>query len=309
MILKPKRLKYGDAVALIAPSGIVREEKFKKAVRNFNEIGFLPISLNNELKNYGYLADTDENRLIELMLFFQNDVLAEGIFCIRGGYGATRILDQINYDIVCQNPKVFVGFSDITALQSAFFVKTGLVTFHGIVAASEFTEYVLEQINDLIVNPVENYVLPARNMKILNEGKAEGKIVGGNLSLLTSLIGTEYLYSFQNNIVFIEEIAETPYKIDRMLNHLLMATDLKKASAIVFGKFHRCEAEHHDSLPEESFTIEEIIKQYFSDFKIPVVYNINFGHIKDGLIFPIGINASIDTEFFEIRLLETAVLK
>lgn len=307
MILKPNHISTNSQSALIAPSGIVRKEKLQKAINNVSSLNIVANDYFPTRKNHGYLAETDSNRLKELENSFR-DKNIDTIFCIRGGYGTTRYLDKIDYEIIRQNPKIFIGFSDITALQSAFFVKTGLVTFHGIVAASEFSDYTIEQLQNLLFQPSENYILPTKSMKILNEGTAEGKIVGGNLSLLTSLIGTEYLYSFKNNIVFIEEIAEPPYKIDRMLTHLLMASDFKEASALVFGKFHKCEPENYNMKPSESFTIAQIIKQNFSNLKMPIIFDVNFGHIENSLIFPIGVKAIVKTNKYQIKLLEKAVL-
>lgn len=304
--MKPKSKKL-KKFALIAPSGIVTEQKLNKSIENLKKIGIEAIVMPNAMKHYGYLAGTDDQRLADLHQAFA-DKNIDGIMCIRGGYGATRILDKINYDLIRHNPKIFIGFSDITALQSAFFVKTSLVSFHGIVGASSFTDYIIEQLRDLIFSPIENYILPHKSFEVLNEGKAEGTIVGGNLSLLVSLIGTEYLYPFAGNLVFIEEIAEPPYKIDRMLNHLLMATDLKQASGIVFGSFRNCEAENNGILPQNSLKIKYIIEEKFTNLNIPIVYNFNFGHIENSLIFPIGVKAKLDTQKGQIQLLEKAVI-
>lgn len=306
MILKPKHIQ-NKKVGLIAPSGIVRQAKIDKTFQNINSIGLKSFDENIQEMVYGHFAANDNQRIYDVHRFWTNEQV-DVIFCIRGGYGATRLLDNINYELIKQNPKIFVGFSDITALQSAFFVKTGLVSFHGIVGASEFTDYIVKQINSLMFEPSENYVLPHNSFKTLNSGKAQGLIVGGNLSLLVSLIGTDYIYKFENNIVFIEEIAEPPYKIDRMLTHLLMATDLKKAAAIVFGKFNKCEPRNFDITLNHSFTIEQIIQRDFSTMQMPIVYNLNFGHIKNGLIFPIGVMAELDTYKKQIKLLESATL-
>lgn len=307
-ILKAKRLQKGDFISLIAPSGRVSSEKIEKSKQNIKKIG-LKISHSKSYENYKYFSATDEIRLNELEESFKNNKNCDSIFCIRGGFGASRLLPNIDFDLIKNNPKIFLGFSDITALQSAFFVKTGLISFHGIIAASEFTNYITKQLTDLLIEPKENYILPIKSFEIIKNGEANGKIIGGNLSLLVSLIGTEYLYKFENNIVFIEEIAEAPYKIDRMLTQLLQATDLKKASAIVFGNFNKCEPVDFNMTLDESFSTEQIIRQNFADFNIPIVFNVNFGHIKDGLVFPIGVKASLKTEpNIEIKLIEKAVI-
>jgi muramoyltetrapeptide carboxypeptidase len=308
MTLKPKRLKPQSKVILISPSGVVLQEKIEKAVDNIADLGeFMPVVPISEKQNFGFFADTDENRFGELMYSF--DVQTDNaIVCIRGGYGATRLLPHIDFELIKNNPKIFMGFSDITALQSAFYVKTGLVSIHGIVGVSEFTDYIKKQLTDLIIQPVDNYTLPLKNFKTLNSGYAKGKIVGGNLAVLCSLIGTEYLYKFENNIVFLEDIFEPPYKIDRMFTQLLQATDISKAAAIVFGTFHRCDSKTHEINEDKSFTIEQIIRMNFSELKIPIIFDANFGHIKDSIIFPIGVNASINADNGEITLQEKAVL-
>ncbi len=307
MILKPQKLDKNSSVALIAPSGIIREGKTQQSEKNIFSINLNPQKILENRKNFGYLAETDKNRLSELENSFKNKNI-DAIFAIRGGYGATRFLDKINFEIIRQNPKFFIGYSDITALQSAFFVKTGLISIHGVLGSSEFTDYTKKQLENLLFKKLDNYVLPVRSFETLKAGKAQGRIVGGNLSLLVSLIGTGFLYEFKNNIVFIEEIAEPPYKIDRMLTQLLSATDLKDATAIIFGKFHKCQPIDFNMSNEESFSIEQIIKLNFSDLKMPVIFDVNFGHIKDSLIFPIGAMATVDTDNSEIKIIENIVL-
>ena len=306
MLMKPKSQKI-KKIALIAPSGIVSQTKLKKSKENIKRLGKEPVVFPNAMNRYGYLAGKDDERLNDIQQAFE-DKSIDAIFCIRGGYGATRILDKIDYEIIKKNPKIFVGFSDITAYQSAFFVKAGLVSFHGIIGASNFTDYIIQQLQDLIFCPVENYILPHTSFDVLTQGKAKGRIVGGNLSLLVSMIGTEYIFPFTDKLVFIEEIAEPPYKIDRMLNHLLMATDIKKAAGIVFGSFRGCTPEENDTLPENSLRVEEIIEEKFAGLNIPIVYNLNFGHIENSLIFPIGVKARLDTQNKKIQLLEKATI-
>ncbi len=307
MILKPQKLTKNSTVALIAPSGIIRDGKEEKSEKNLSILNLCSKKILEKRKNLGYLAETDENRLLELENSFENKNI-DAIFAIRGGYGATRFLHKINFDIILKNPKLFVGYSDITALQSAFWVKTNLISIHGVLASSEFTEYTVEQIKNLLFASTANYLLPVKSFEVLKHGKTQGRIVGGNLSLLVSLIGTGFLYQFKNNIVFIEEISEPPYKIDRMLTHLLHATDLKDAAAIVFGKFHKCQPENFGMTSSESLTIEQIIKDNFLDLKMPIIFDVNFGHIKNSLIFPIGAMAAIDTKKSEINVIESIVL-
>ena len=306
MPLKPQHIEKGDRIYLITPSGFATEEKINKAIENIKSLGLEVEHSEKIFSKYGYLAGTDEERLADLHYAFENPEI-KAIFCIRGGYGATRLLDKIDYELIKKNPKIFIGFSDITALHSAFLTKTGLIGIHGIVGASNFSDYTRSQLENLLFTTPENYKLPCQNSEIISHGNEKGTLVGGNLSLLVSLIGTEFLPSFRNKIVFIEEIAEPPYKIDRMLTHLLMATDLKNANAFVFGTFNKCNPENFDIPPENSFTVKQIIEEKFSNFGKPVLYNVNFGHIDNACIFPIGVKTSIDTEKKEITILEKIV--
>ena len=303
MTTKPQYLKKGDKVYLITPSGFATEEKINKAIENIKSLG-LEVEFSKKIyAKYGYLAGTDEERLEDLHYAFANPDI-KAVFCVRGGYGATRLLDKIDYKLIRKNPKIFVGFSDITALHSAFLTKTGLIGIHGIVGASNFSDYTRSQLENLLFSTQENYKLPCHSGEVITHGNTKGILVGGNLSLLVSLIGTEFLPSFRNKIVFIEEIAEPPYKIDRMLTHLLMATDLKNANALVFGTFNKCDLENFDIPPENSLTIKQIIEEKFSDFGKPVLYNLNFGHIDNACIFPIGVEVSVNTEKKEITVIE-----
>jgi muramoyltetrapeptide carboxypeptidase len=307
MITKPKHLSRNSSVALIAPAGIVSEQKLEKSISNIKKLSLKPINISPDRKNYGYLADTDSQRINELNNAF-SDNNYKAIFSIRGGYGSLRILSAINYNLIKKNPKIFIGFSDITAIQSALFQKNKLVSFHGILASSNFSDYTIYQLEKLIFKPEKNYKLPLKSIKILNHGYTQGIIVGGNLSILSSLIGTEYLFNFKNKIVFIEDVNEPPYKIDKMLNHLIMATNISSAAAIVFGKFYKCEPSDFNSDKKNSFSIKQIIKNYFNNFKIPIIYDVNFGHIDNSLIIPIGIKAKINTKNNEIKLLEKTVI-
>jgi muramoyltetrapeptide carboxypeptidase len=306
MTLKPKKLHKGDKVALIAPSGYAKPEKINKAIDNIKRLGLDIVYSETIFKRYGYLAGSDNERLADLHEAFENNEV-KAIFCIRGGYGATRIIDRINYDLIRKNPKIFVGFSDITALHTAFYTKTGLVGIHGIVGASEFSEYTLQQLNDLLFDSLQNYSLSCQWNDIIVHGGAKGTSIGGNLSLLVSLIGTEFLPDFKDKIVFIEEIAEPPYKIDRMLTHLQNATNLCDAQALIFGSFYKCEPEDFNMTSVETFTVKQIISEKFSDFQKPLLFGLNFGHIPNACIFPIGVEMCVNTEMKEIFVLENIV--
>ena len=298
MIPKPNKLNKGDKVALITPSGFATKEKIDIAIENIKSLGLEVIYSEKIFAQYGYLAGTDDERLADLHQAFENDDI-KAIFCIRGGYGATRLLPKINFDLILENSKLLVGFSDITVLHNAFFHKTGLIGVHGIVASSKFTDYTRNQLKNILFDNLQTYNLPCQWNNIVAHGSGKGISIGGNLSLLVSLIGTEYLPSFENKVVFIEDVAEAPYKIDRMLTHLLTATDLKNAEAVIFGTFYKCEQK------ENTLTVEQIIEEKFENFEKPVLTNINFGHIENACIFPIGVEICVNTEMKEFFVLES----
>jgi len=304
MIPKPNKLNKGDKVALITPSGFATKDKIDIAIENVKSLGLEIVYSKKIFAQHGYLAGTDGERLADLHQVFENDEI-KAIFCIRGGYGVTRILPKIDFELIKRNPKLLVGFSDITALHTAFFQKTGLIGVHGIVASSKFTDYTKNQLESLLFDNLQTYNLPCQWNNIVAHGSGKGTSIGGNLSLLVSLIGTEYLPSFENKVVFIEDVAEAPYKIDRMLTHLLTATDLKNAEAVIFGTFYKCSPEQNGTKAENSLTVEQIIEEKFSDYEKPVLTNINFGHIENACIFPIGVEICVNTEMKEFFVLES----
>ena len=310
--LKPKQLKKGQTIGLIAPGSSITEDKLNKAIETVEKLGLKPAFTKNILAKHGYLAGTDEQRLSDLHQMF-SDIKIDGIWCIRGGYGCTRLLSKIDYKLIKRNPKVLIGYSDITALLQAIYKKTGLIGFHGPVAVSEPTDYTLDHFrktlmttdsNLVLNNSAENQTNKAINFqtKIINPGKAKGKLIGGNLSLISALAGTKYQLPVKNRILFLEDIGEKPYRIDRMLTQLRQSCDLNKAAAIVLGIFADCEG------GENSLSLMETLEDRLGDLKIPVIYGMSFGHIDNQMTLPVGIKAALNTENQTITLLENAVI-
>jgi len=309
-----KKLKENSKVGLIAPSGFITEQKLEQAIKNIENLKLKPLFTERILKQHGYFAGNDKNRLEDLEYMFDNKDI-EAIFAIRGGVGATRLLPKINYDLIQQNHKIFIGYSDITALQYAFYKKSNLISFHGAVAVSDFGEFTTKSFNDLFFDNKNiikyNSIDFERNQNnsefdliTINQGIAEGEIVGGNLSLMVSLIGTNYDIDYQNKIVFIEEIDEYPYKIDRMLTQLMQATNISQAAAIVFGIFKSCSIESKDIAPNNSLNLQTIFNEIFGELKIPIIYGFPFGHIKQQTIFPFGTKSKLNTYTNELIFLE-----
>lgn len=303
---KAPRLKIGDTVGLIAPASPFRTGQLEKAIRNLEALG-LKVTLGQSLqKKKGYLAGTDKERLADLHAFFA-DKAVHAIWCIRGGYGTPRLLPQVDYDLIKKNPKVLIGYSDITALIQAIYIKTGLITFHGPVGASDFTDYEVAHLKAILFDGIPNHMISNPRgytpFYTINKGIAEGEFLGGNLSLIAALAGTDYEWSVKNKILFLEDVGEKPYRIDRMLTQLRQNCPLGKAAGIMLGTFADCDTND----PEKSWTLKQVLEDRLGDLNIPVAYGMCFGHIKEQFTIPIGLKARFDAEEGSLKLLESAV--
>ncbi len=306
--LKPPALKAGDTVAITSPAGAVWDENqvetFTAILKSF---GFKVVYGKTLKEKFGYFAGTDDLRANELNNFFA-DKNIKGIFCMKGGWGCARILDKIDYDAIKKNPKVLIGFSDITALLLAITHKTGLITFHGPVGNSgwnDFTKNVFTNVT-MLNKPFNFPENPASEDKpfVINSGKAKGELVGGNLTVLSALIGSTYLPDWKNKILFLEEAKEEPYSIDRMLTQLKLSGVLDVISGFIFGKCAKCLAEE----PQKAFTFHEVILQHIQPLKIPAFYGAMIGHIENKLTVPLGIQATMDADKGIISLTESSVV-
>jgi len=297
-------LQNRDTVGLITPAGFINRQKLDIAVRNLQFFGLNAFYYDSVLEKYGYLAGDDKSRLNELHKMYENRNI-KAIICVRGGYGTMRLLDKINYDLIKKNPKPMIGYSDITALINAIYKKTKIPGFHGIVGSGKFTEYTSENFKKVFFETTDklNIDISENHKKdayVINSGKVSGKLVGGNLSLIMSTIGTPFEISFKNKIVFLEDIAEAPYKIDRMLTQLISAGKFKHVKGIIFGRFAGCEPEAEEK--ENSFILKEIILDRIKPLKISAVYGFSFGHISNQAIFPVGVKAYFNTDNFSISM-------
>lgn len=305
--IKPKALSKGSNIALIAPAGPINENQLAKAQEKIHELGFNSCFTDRILLKKGYLAGKDNERLKDLHEAFDNTEI-DAILCIRGGYGSARIIDQIDYSIIKRNPKIFIGYSDITALLNAIWQKTGLICFHGVVGNSAFSTYTRNHFLQLMTNNLESNKIvshPNSNTYNINTGTARGKLVGGNLALINSLLGTPYQIDFTDKIVFLEDIGEAPYKIDRMLTQLLLTGQLEKAAGIVLGEFYKCDIDNDEITHENSLSLKYVLEDRLKGLNIPILGNFSFGHIKDQAIFPIGLEAELNTDYPEVKLCES----
>jgi len=313
-IIKPKRLKQGDTVGVIAPSSGLPAEDFDKAVKNLSDLGFkIKIGKYARAKN-GFLAGTDKERLEDLHWAFSDSEI-KAVWCVRGGYGASRILPAIDYNLIRKNPKIFIGYSDITAPHLAIFQNTGLVTFHGPVGTSNYSDYTKNHVLNTLMSPTEKYKIELSEYnktqtsnlfktEVIVKGKASGELIGGNLSLLSAMAGTPFaLENLKGKILFIEDIGEQPYRVDRMLTQIKQSIDLRELSGIALGVFEDCN-------PKDAATqsLIEVLKDRLGDLGIPVIYGLSFGHIRDQFTLPLGIKAELDAENAVMTFLETCVI-
>ncbi len=310
-IIKPKKLKKGDVIGLISPASTPDDlTRIDKAVKYFEDLGY-PVKVGENVgEKLGYLAGTDEQRLNDLHSMFA-DKEVKAIISIRGGFGSARLLDKINYNLIKRNPKIFVGYSDLTALNLAIFKKTGLITFEGPMAATDFGNDIDPYTEDIFWRMVAHKKKFGKlenpngeKFYSLAKGRAEGRIIGGNLSILTSLAGTKFFPDFKNQILLLEELNEEPYRIDRMFNHLRLLGVFDKVKGIILGRFVDC---YQKAGERSERTLNKIILEYFENFNKPLVYNVSHGHVKKNFTLPIGIRAKVNASRSIIEILESAV--
>lgn len=312
-MIKPKRLKKGDVIGVISPASSPSDlEKIEKGVNYLEGLGYRVEVGKNVGKVHGYLAGTDNERLEDLHSMFKNKNI-NAIFNVRGGYGSGRLLDKINFGLIKRNPKIFVGYSDITALQMAFLKKTGLVTFAGPMVAVDFSSdkvdpFMEENFWKIITNSKKIGKINNPNGEkfyTLAKGRGEGNLIGGNLALLISLMGTEYQPDFKDAVLLIEDIGEDPYKIDRMFYQLKYAKVFNKVKGIILGRFVDC---YIKDKSQPSLSLNDVISDYLEELKIPVIYNVKHGHIKENLTIPWGLKTKINTSRCFIEITESAVV-
>lgn len=304
VILLPPGLREGDRIGLISPASYANEDKIQKAISNLESLGLRVVEGKYLREENGFMAGSDSERVEDIHTMFRREDI-NGIWCVRGGYGTTRILDMLDYDLIRTHPKVFVGYSDITALHQAIFTQAGLVTFHGPVASSVFSDYSMESIRKALFASDYLYdTLPIaipgekeESFKVLQPGKATGRLLGGNLSLLSALCGTRYMPDLAGKIVFIEDVGEASYRIDRMLVQLIQAANLKNAAGIIFGNFTNCGPETGSS----DQTVSQVIYDHFGSLDIPVVTGYSIGHIDNQVTLAVGMMAELDADRGLIR--------
>jgi len=310
----PPRLKPGDVCGLINPAGATfHPDDINIAEETLQALGLRTKRGQHLLDRYGYLAGKDTDRASDInSMFADPDVKA--IITVRGGWGCNRLLPLLDYKSISKNPKILMGYSDITSLLIAIYAKTGLVTFHGPVGISTWNDFTVELVNRILFkgsillmeNPEKRNNLGVQTdnrIRTISAGTAEGRLVGGNLSVLTAMVGSPYLPDWKNKILFIEEVREDIYRIDRMLTQLKLAGILEQLNGFIFGKCTKC----NSSETYGSLTLEEVIDDHIKPLGIPAWYGSMIGHIEDKFTVPLGVSVKIDAQTGTIQMLEAAV--
>ena len=303
-IIRPPVLRLGDKIGLAAPASSFNREAFLAGCEQIRKMGYVPVYSESIFERELYFAGSAQRRAREFNeLWERNDIAA--IICVRGGYGSNYLLEQLDFDLLASRPKILVGCSDITTLLTAIHDRTGLVTFHGPMVAKDIAALALDFASwNISLQGASEWRVPAEGVEVLRSGRARGKLYGGCLSMLVSSLGTPYEIETDNTILLIEDIAEKPFRIDRMQMQLHLAGKLEKVRGFVFGEMLDC-------LPPkgETYTLQQVIMRVLEGYKGPVVFGLKSGHVSSGNItLPIGVQAELragDTGV-ELKILEAA---
>ncbi|NOX87839.1 MAG: LD-carboxypeptidase [Calditrichaeota bacterium] len=317
-IIKPPALKPGDTIGLITPASPLFE--FHRTVIEVTEkiqnLGYKVKLGKNIGKKLGYLAGTIQERVEDLHQMFKDDDV-KAIMAIRGGYGSGQLLPYLDYKLIRSHPKILIGYSDITSLLLGIHAQTGLVTFHGPVAVSTFTDYTRNYLNRILGSksapidiedaPFEENLQTTNRIWTFRGGAAEGRLIGGNLTLFQATIGTPFEPDTKGAVLFFEEVSEEPYDLDRMLNHLKSAGKFDRCKAVIFDKLPSVEPADYKPAFRNTLSVEEIIEQVFKDYDFPVCVGFSLGHIKNKPTLPLGITARLNADSAHLQLTEAAV--
>lgn len=311
----PPRLAEGARVALVAPAGpLLEQDDRARGMELCRALGYEPVLGPNAGRAYGYLAGTDDERLADLNAALA-DPRIDAVWCLRGGNGMNRILDRVDFAGFARAPKPVIGFSDITVLLLGLFTQAGVVTFHGPIARTSMPNFSRWHFDRILTNvsaagmlgrpaPKPDVLVPTEGRVItVRGGVARGPLVGGNLTLLQALIGTRYFPDLTGAILFLEDVGEDVYRIDRMLAHLRMSGALRNLAGVAVGRF----TEMKRATDDGGLGLDVVLDTYFGPLGIPVAAGFPVGHIDDQWTLPIGVMAELDATSHDLSILEPAV--
>jgi len=302
-MIRPKTLKKGDTIGLMSASGATPSERLQPAIASIEKLGLKVVIGETCHARHGYLAGTDDQRAADVHRMFQDPTI-DGIFCIRGGYGATKILPLLDFEVIKENPKVFAGYSDVTALHIALNQLCGFVTYH---TPMPSTEFIRQEMDDytwqsfrqhIMATEEETYYLenPAeQSMSMLAAGSATGSLIGGNLTLVTASLGTPYEIDTKDKILFLEDIDESEQRVDRMLTQLKLAGKLDDAAGILLGAWTNCGPENPQK-PEQSLSLQTIFQEILIPLNKPIISQVTCGHCLPTMSLPLGRTITMDAD-------------
>lgn len=307
-MLKGKKLVKGSKIGVVAPANFIEKDELSVTVKKLEELGFQVVPGRSCTSRWHSFAGTDEVRAADINAMFADDEI-DAVIGMKGGYGSIRLLDKLDYNMIAENPKVFIGYSDLTSLHIVLNNRCGIITFHGPMGVSNMAKSFDEVSKGSLYAAVsdENQGYHVENpvgeeLGVLRSGTAKGRLVGGNLAVMVSTLGTEYEIDTRGKILFIEDIGEATYRIDRMLMQLIQGGKLQDAAGILLGVFTDCNKESEDDL-----SIGEVFEGIFSKLRVPVMFNLRSGHCKPMVTLPFGAEALMDTEKKIIEIIESTV--
>jgi muramoyltetrapeptide carboxypeptidase len=310
-------LKPGDTVGLITPATHVPDpDRLALAERTMKYFGLRMKMGKNAGKRMNDYRTSIEERLDDLHAMFR-DKTVDAVFAIRGGYGSMQLLDRIDYDLIRRNPKIFLGYSDITAMHLAINKHSKLVTFHGPITLSRFTDYTQKYFRKAlfetqpigtVTNPPEsNELRPSHPLRTIRPGIATGPLIGGNLTLISNTMGTPYEIETKARVLFLEDVDEEPYSIDRMLTHLRLAGKFDGVAGVIFGECQDCRPKDYKPSSAIPYGLGEVLDNILGDLKVPVLYGLTIGHTDDQLTLPLGVAATLDASNRTLEIKEAGV--
>jgi muramoyltetrapeptide carboxypeptidase len=315
-LIKPERLCPGDTVGLVAPASAPPDPKaVDRAAAALEGFGFKPRLAKNVRARHGFLAGSDRERAADLMAMFL-DQRVKAIFCLRGGYGSSRILGRLDYAAIRRHPKILSGYSDITSLHGALIKKSGLVCLHAPMFNGELADPKTPQFTrDSFCRTITEAKPPGsicqgyqdETISVLRGGVAEGRLLGGNLSLICASLGTPYMPSFKGAILFFEDVSEKPYRIDRFLTQLGNAGVLSQVAGVAVGVNKDCHDPDAKPGGEYRQSGADVVKERLSSLRVPIVTGLPFGHVKSNATIPVGVRARLDAKRGDLIIIEPAV--
>jgi muramoyltetrapeptide carboxypeptidase len=297
-IIRPAALRRGDKIGLVAPASSFNHERFLAGCDRLRQMGYEPVHSQDIFARNLYFAGAIERRTHEFQEFWRRDDIA-ALICVRGGYGSNYLLEKLRFDMIAAQPKILLGCSDITSLLTAIHDRTGLIGFHGPMVAKDIADGTFDEASwKTALQGAANWQVQTAGIEVLRAGKAAGRLYGGCLSMLVASLGTPYEIHTDDTILFIEDIGEKPFRIDRMLVQLRLAGKLDKVRGFVFGEMLDCAPP-----PGETYTLQQVIMRVLEPYKVPIVYGLKSGHVTSGNItLPIGVQAELVAEGADVSL-------